>query len=313
MSNNQDDMPQLDDGVLLTGLDGTNPLGFLAALGAFRLLSIENSCVTMAWQLFNGTWRPTLIGIQVSLSQLGSELHAAIAKLDKSVWSFDKKLPFAAARLRKEARNAAHATSSTSRGLADAIAALGVECCIDDKANFKDTALRMVRAGDAAGQGLLAYGKRILDSTTATEIQKVIADTWLYQDKQCALRWDPAEDRGYALQWGNPSDDGALSVRGGNCLALAAMTTLPTIPTKGQAETTGFGLKERKQSSYTWPIWKHPMSLDVLSSLLGLSDLQREQPPRAALECRGIAAVYRCDRVMTSTYYANFTPARRVA
>jgi hypothetical protein len=190
---------------------------------------------------------------------------------------------------------------------------LGVESYVDDQANFKDTALRMVRAGDSAGQGLLAYGKRILDSTTAADIQTVISDTWRYQDRQCALRWDPAEDRGYALQWGNPSDDGALSVRGGNCLALAAMTALPTIPSKGQAETTGFGLKEPKQTSFTWPIWRHPVSLDVASSLLGMPELQRAHPPRLALECRGMAAVYRCDRVMTSTYYANFTPAHRVA
>jgi hypothetical protein len=313
MTNNHGAVPQSHDGVLLCGLDGTNPLGFLAAIGAFRLLSIENSCVTMTWQLFNGTWRPTLFGIQVPLTQLGNELHTAIGKLDKSVWSLDKKLPFPAAQLRDEGCNAVRAASSTSRGLADSIASLGVECCIDDKANFKDTALRMVRAGDSAGQGLLAYGKRILDSTTATEIQNVITETWLYQDKQCALRWDPAEDRGYALQWGNPSDDGALSVRGANCLALAAMTTLPTMPMKGQVETTGFGLKEPKQSSFTWPIWKFPVSLDVVTSLLEMSELQREQPPRATLECRGIAAVYRCDRVMTSTYYANFTPARRVA
>jgi hypothetical protein len=313
MSNDQDNFCQLPDGVVLCGLDGTNPLGFLAALGALRLLSIENSSVRMTWQLFNGTWRPNIVGIQVPLAQLGGQIHAAIVKMDKSVWSFDKKLPFAAARLQIEAYNAVRTASITSHGVADDIAALGVECCIDDKGNFKDTALRMVRAGDAAGQGLLAYGKRILDSTTAAEIQSVISDTWQYQDKQCALRWDPAEDRGYALQWGNPSDDGALSAKGGNCLALAAMPTLPTIPTKKQAETTGFGLKEPKQSSFTWPIWKHAVSLDVVTSLLGMPDLQKEQPPRSALECRGIAAVYRSDRVMTSTYYANFTPSRRVA
>lgn len=313
MSANYENIPQTQDGVLLGGLDGTNPLGFLAALGAFRLLSIDNSCVTMSWQLSNGTWHPTLFGIDVPLAQLGSELHTAIGKLDKSVWSFDKKLPFAAARLRQEACNAVSGASSVNRGLADAIAAIGVESCIDDKENFKDTALRMVRAGDSAGQGLLAYGKRILDSTSPSEIQAAITDTWLYQDKQCALRWDPAEDRGYALQWSDPSGDGALSVRAANCLALAAMSCLPTIPTKGQAETTGFGLKEPKQSSFTWPIWKHSVCLDVANSLLGMSELQRAQPPRPALECRGIAAVYRCERIMTSTYYANFTPARRIA
>jgi hypothetical protein len=313
MNNNQDNLPRPEDGLSLCGLDGTNPLGFLAALGTLRLLSHENCSVTLAWKQFNGTWSPNLFGIKAPLVQLGSRIHAAIGRLDMSVWSFDKKLPFLAAKLRKEGRTAIRTSSNTSRYLVDAIAALGAECFMDDKGNFKDTAFRMVRAGDSAGQGLLAYGKRILELTTASEIKTVISGTWLYQDRQCALRWDPAEDRGYALQWGNPSGDGALSNRGANCLALAAMNSLPVIPRKRQAETTGFGLSEPKRSSLTWPIWTHPVNIDVISSLLSLSDLQTEQPPRLGLDCRGIAAVYRCDRVMTSTYYANFTPARRVA
>jgi hypothetical protein len=300
------------DGILLRGLDGANPLGFLAALGTFRLLSIEHANVKMSWQLCDGTWRPTLFGLSVSLDRLGSELYRLIGKLDNSVWSFDKKLPFDAQRLREHAWNAVLGASTENRGLVDAIASLGVEICIDDKGNFKDTALRMVRAGDSAGQGLLAYGKRILDSTTASEITDATTKLWEYRDRQCALRWDPAEDRGYALQWGNPSDDGALSVRGANCLALVALVLFPAIPRKVQAETTGFGLREARQSSFTWPIWDQRVSLDVAGSLLAISDLQAAQPPRLDLGRRGIAAAYRCNRIMTSTYYANFTPARRV-
>jgi hypothetical protein len=313
MSNNQDSLPQADDGVLLCGLDGTNPLGFLAALGAFRLLAIENACVKMSWQLFSGTWRPTLFGIRVPLAQLGTELRTAIDKLDQSVWSIDKKLPFAAVRFRQEARNAVHAASSTSRNLADAIASLGVECLPDKDGDFEVTSLCMVRSGDSKGQGLLAYGKRIIESTTWQQLQQAVVSEWLHEDDQCALRWDPAEDRSYALQWRNPSKVGALSMKGGNCLALFGMPMFTTVPFRREAETTAFGLREPKKSSLSWPIWKHPVSLDMAISLLGLSDIQRAQPPRTELESRGIASVYRCDRIMTSTYYANFTPARRVA
>ena len=47
----------------------------------------------------------------------------------------------------------------------------------------------MVRSGDSSGQGLLAYGKRILELTTAKELFSTIAEAWQYQDRQCALRW----------------------------------------------------------------------------------------------------------------------------
>jgi hypothetical protein len=91
------------------------------------------------------------------------------------------------------------------------------------------------------------------------------------------------------------------------------MPCFPVIPVKRQVETTGFGLKEPKQASLTWPVWKHPINLGVVRSLLTLSELQREQPNRLELASLGIAAAYRCNRVMTSTYYANFTPSQRVA
>jgi hypothetical protein len=91
------------------------------------------------------------------------------------------------------------------------------------------------------------------------------------------------------------------------------MTLFPTIPDGGEVETVGFGLRQHKQISFTWPIWTIPVSIDTAKSLLGLRLLQRPQPDRTQLLLRGIEAAYRSDRVMTSTYYANFTPAQRVA
>ena len=40
------------------------------------------------------TWHPIVFGVQVPMAQLGNELHAAVTKLEKSVWLLDRKLPF---------------------------------------------------------------------------------------------------------------------------------------------------------------------------------------------------------------------------
>lgn len=309
-----------DDGLLLPGLDGTNPLGFMAALGVLRVLAIQKHGVKMSWLLSGGTWRPKLFGVRVPLQDLGVEIHAAIRKLDQSVWSIDKELPFLASRLRHHASNSVASSERTNRMKADSIAALGAECCREKKKVkneeieiFKDTYLRLVRSGDNQHNGLLSYAVRTIEVCTEEHIQRAVASDWLYRDKKLSFRWDPAEDRGYALQWGDPSDDGALTERGANCLALFGMACFPVIPVRRQAATTGFGLEAFKQSSLTWPIWRHPIRLSVVNSLLTLSTLQREQPDRAELDSLGVAAAHRCDRVMTSTYYANFTPARCIA
>lgn len=299
--------------VLLHGLDGTNSLGFLAALGAFRVLAVTNPDLMMLWKSSDGTWRPAFRGLGFSVDQVGSKLFENLNKLDTSVWSLDKKLPFAGAHLRSEASLAVAAASIDNRVRADLIASLGIECFRDEEGNFEETALRMVRSGDSTGQGLLAYGKRILEKTTAQELQDCVTSAWQHQDEQCALRWDPTEDKSYALQWRDPSKVGANSVRGGNCLALVAMSMYPAIPVKGEAETVGFGLREPKQLSFTWPLWNVPLIPDIVRSLLSLPLLQRSQPDRLQLQHRGIVAAYRCNRVMTSKYYANFTPSLRVA
>lgn len=301
------------ESLVLTGLDGANPLGFMASLGAFRLFSMKlGDAVKMAWRISAGTWHPILFGTEFSISEAGNELHRILEGLGDSVWNLEQKLPFAAARLRQFARSLALSASLNDRGPIDLVASFGVECIEDERGDFKATALRMVRAGDSAGQGLPAYARRNFDSTTPDDLTSAIRAVWKYNDPQCALRWDPAEDRGYAMQWRDPSKIGASSVRGGNCLALAALPLFTTVPVKGRVETMGFGLAKSKKSSFTWPIWEDPVDLDTSRSILGLRHLQQPQPPRDELASVGVIAAYRSDRIMTSTYYANFTPAMRV-
>jgi len=49
-------------GVLLRGLDGANPLAFLAALGTLRTLTLAlpGETVKMSWDEHEGAWRPRL-------------------------------------------------------------------------------------------------------------------------------------------------------------------------------------------------------------------------------------------------------------
>jgi hypothetical protein len=303
----------VDDGLLLPGLDGTNPLGFLAALGVLRVLSREQQGVKLSWKRSDGTWRPELFGVQLPLPDLATVLHAAIQRLDHSAWSIDGKLPFDAAILQNSMHQALQTASFTCRHHIDLLASFGVECFVDKDGTFEKTDLCMVRAGDSAGQGMTAYGKRIIETIQPQQLQRTLEGTWLNSDDQCALRWDPGEDKPYAVQWRNPSKIGALSEKGANCLALFGMVCFPVVPVKGEAQTTGFGLKAAKQSSFTWPMWNRPINLEVMKSLLTWSVLKDEQPDRAELASIGVAAAYRCNRVMTSTCYANFTPSQRVA
>lgn len=303
----------------LAGIDGSSPLGFLAALGILHALTRHSltqgrtgTGIALAWQTVDGCWRPVIAGGGRDAKELLDQLQSALLASDDASWTLDKKLPFDAVRLREAAAAAVSAATYVKREGVDVLASFGVESVRDKEGAFLDTSLRMVRAGDSAGQGLLAYAVRIRDNTTLDDLGKALFQTWTFQDEDCALRWDPVEDRSYALRWRDPSKDRTESLRAANRLAIEAMGVMPTVPVGHKVKTSGFGLPDGKTTSFTWPIWQHSACLDVVRSLLTQRELQEERPDVLTLSSRGVAAVYRSDRIKTSKYYSNFTPARRV-
>lgn len=308
-----------NDALPLAGIDGSSPLGFLAALGILHALTRHSlnqrrgAAITLAWQSVDGCWQPAITGGGRDPNELLGQLQSALLASDSAPWTLDKKLPFDAVRLREAAVAAVSAAAYLNREGVDVLASFGVESVRDKEGAFLDTSLRMVRAGDSAGQGLLAYAARIRDNTTWDDLRKALFHTWKFQDEDCALRWDPVENRSYALRWRDPSKDRTESVRAANRLAIEAMGALPTVPVGHKVKTTGFGSPDGKTTSLTWPIWQASACLDVVRSLLTQPELQEKRPDAFALTSRGVAAVYRCDRIRTSKYYSNFTPARRIA
>ncbi len=298
--------------ILLTGLDGSNPLAFLAALGTLRTLTLalQDETVKMSWEVDNGAWRPRVwcsiasgedAIVQAIIKQLPRELP--------SPWTVDKRLPFAAFLLQLLMKEAVNAPMTDNRLSVDLLAAFGSEVFTDDKVNFADTAFRMVRSGDSAGQGLLHYACKNAAETTAQDVRLSLFDRWVYEDRGSSFRWDPAEDKMYALQAHNPSDDGSLSVVGANRLALEALPFFPVHPTVAGAATTGFTLPApRAEFEFRWPIWKWPLTMMVTKSLLAQIRVIEEAGPKARCHM-GVAAMFKSRQFKPNKYYLNFSPA----
>lgn len=301
------------DAVLLPGIDGSNPLGFLAALGLLRMLDSQstNPAVRMAWTNTHGSWSPRVTGAGTTLDEVVEHLTKCADTSD--VWSLDRRLPFRAQRLREAARDALAKASRQDRTDVDLLAGLGVECISDDKGVFEDTAFRMLRSADSGGNGMLAYARTILAETTRDQLRSTLAERWKYADEGSALRWDPLEDCNYAHQWRNPSSEKTRSVRAANRLGLEALAALPTVPVGPHVATAAFGRPDGRNGALTWPVWDPLIPLSIVKSLMTLAELQDEQPNRESLAARGVVAVYRSDRHRPSKYYSNFTPARRIA
>jgi hypothetical protein len=124
------------------------------------------------------------------------------------------------------------------------------------------------------------------------------------------LRWDPIDDRRYAMRWKNPSSDASTSMRGANRLAIEALPLFPTAPMGNMLETTGF--RVHKGVHWYWPIWDCQLELQVVQSLLNRrAILSKDSNAPNSIGDMGITAVFKSQRI-TIGKFRNFTPAKSV-
>lgn len=265
----------------------------------------------MNWEQCDEAWRPRVwCPLANDRDKLSKCLFQHVPSKLPAPWTADKRLPFAASSLQRLMKDAAYACSATNRDLADVLTAFGSELFTDDKGSFADTSFRMVRSGDSAGQGLLYYACRNAELATAEDIRASLFDRWIYSNRGSSFRWDPAEDKMYALQANNPSDDGSLSVVGANRLALEALVLFPVQPTSNGAATTGFIRPDaRADPEFRWPIWTVPLTLAVTGSIVA-SPLLCGNTDRSTYLDMGVATVFRSRQIKPNQYYRNFSPAQ---
>ena len=306
-------MPKSSEpGLVLSGLDGANPLGFLAAVGALNTVSWADSdpAWRMKWVAQDGSWFPALFANRVlSGEELVELLASALQREATPEFDFNQNLNVDAEKFRKVAQDAQSRASSRNRRYADFVTAFGCEAAVTrDGKSIQDTALRTMSG--AGHQHFLGTMKQLSVAATSWHLHKALFNTWDYSDVKLGLRWDPEEDRRYALRWGNPSDTSRNPIRtmwGANRLAVEALPLLPTALDGRRLETTGFTRHDRAVL-FTWPIWECTVSREVVRSLLALAEMQEPEPDRTKLRAMGVAEVYRSQRI-TVGKYRNFTHA----
>ncbi len=183
-------------------------------------------------------------------------------------------------------------------------AAFATECSLDLNGNVVDSDLRAVGGGQTR---ILKEIRKIVSETSVGHLEKSLFVPWDYSDPSPAMRWDPNENRPYALRANDPaSDQKRVTMRGANRLAIEAFPFFPVVTSTGRATTTGF----RRTSDgleISWPIWTDSLGMDEIRSLLCISDLSNDQPNLFSMSSRGVVQVYRSRRF--GKEYRNFSPA----
>lgn len=303
------------DGLLLPGLDGSNPLGFLAALGLFQVVdkAYTSGQTKLQWIQGAGTWIPSIVGTQLGYETLLDLLDENLAKeMDKHPLKILSKLKSDEPSQRMDLfQQSVNDSSSDRRNRFDWLAALASNIIPSSTTNQLQTTRRDYYYGNL---------KSVVSHTTREHLQRAIFSIWDYADAldNQSLHLDPSEDRRHAYQWNKPAGDPDRKDSGGmlgaNRLAIEAIIWFTSLPEGATLHTVGFTGQRSYNTRWTWPIWNVPISVPTVRSALMLAELQDENVSAEAkdrLRRRGIVAAFRTARILVGKT-PNFTPAQRI-
>ncbi len=294
----------------LTGLDGANPLGFLAALGLLEVLTEggrEPGEITLGWS-YRGAWSPVVM----SREALTFERLAERVMADLETWREepaidleydgvrDLKPPPAEYRAYLE-RLAARAELGRRRSV-DLAAAFASDVVVDNNRNTKPTALHFT----SGQQKFLAMVRELVGGVTADDVRESLEGPWRYQRTLPVLRWDSTVTREHALSAAAPADEKPNGVPGADWLAFRGLPFLPVAPRGRRLDTTGCTFR-RGEARFTWPLWSCGLSRETVRSVLahpGLAKASERQ--RRAL---GVEVVLEARIRRSNKGYGNFSPA----
>jgi hypothetical protein len=301
--------------LLLTGLDGANPLGFLAALGVLNVLSDAaptGIAPTLAWE-YQGAWRPVVSSGDATLS---FEALTAKVMADLATWKKDPAidLEYDGVRdlkpppvvYRTFLERLVAKAEPTRRRSVDLAGAFATDVAVDRSGNTKPTALHFT----AGQQEFLAMVKELIEETREEDVLEAMVGPWRYARSLPVLKWDATVFREYALRASDPSKEEPSGVPGADWLAFRGLSFIRVAPRGRQIQTTGcFG--EWKTGGFRWPLWSPALARDTVRSVLGYPLVH--QIPQRERRARGIAVVFEA-RIRRSDQggYGSFSPAAAI-
>jgi hypothetical protein len=371
---------------MLRGLNGANPLGFLAALGTLQAVSEANpdQSVTLAWQSSDCSWFPVIGGVgtgdfrlapavaeqvrcpfrpderreqersaaqqaheakkqqlkqamellkkkalrgnqrkeaeEKELVPIRQELAALrwqwLAALRQSVASLEislgKHLDASRDELRATMLAALEDGTSANRAALDLLAAFGSDACPQPKRDNQMQPTPFCFITGAGHQYFLDTARQLMKEVDARRIEEALFGPTDCSDERLSMRWDPEEDRRYAIMWSDPtsSDNKATTNWALNLLAYRGLQLCTSVPTSKGLRTAGWSFEP--ELTWRWPIWRQGLTLDVVRSALVHPLLMESNTSRSSLSAIGVVALYEATRVQVGKYI-NFTPARQIA
>jgi CRISPR-associated endonuclease Cas3-HD len=294
----------------LIGLDGSNPLGFLAALGCLRTLtrSVPAYAWRLHWEKLCGGWRPVVTAIgteKLDLDRFLVLLEGGFLALPEEHPALRLAQSEDGLRIGDRFRQVSKMATGANREDADWLSCNGSDLLMEEAISQLQTSRRDYHSINIRG---------LLKETTREHLVRTLFKSWDYADALAgvSLHLEPREDRRHAYQWHKPSGDPTRGVSGGmigaNRLALEAWPLFQSLPEGEKLRTVGFHGTRVSDTKWRWCLWDGACDLDTIQSLLNAEFVHAAS--RSEKECieRGVPVVFYCSRILVGKT-PNLTPA----
>lgn len=290
--------------IVLQGMSGANPLGFMASVGLLRVITKHSDAARLGF-LADGSYRPFIEGVDERLDTLVAKDASESAGPQPWRLSYGKqekrgetqvedlKPPPSIFRTHLEGSVAAWVKGDGEA--AAYCASYATSTAVDGKGNTKPTAFHFT----AANQQFLGAIEAIRASVDEDWANQALF-TGAATRHGGNVRWDPASDRNYALMAENPNSDGTSVNAPLEWLAFRSLPLFPTVPIKARVLTTAVSGRG-DDMAFSWPLWNVAASLRTVSTLVRLT--------AESDAARGVFAVARSAIRRTSQGFGNFGPA----
>lgn len=303
----------------LTGLDGQNPLGYLASLGLLRVLDDDARRRQAAPPRLR--WGSEGYTFPVLVTDLDVDRVMETVLDDARAQADNRALTFAYTKEGREAdpadddavrdlkpppeiaRTVLDECATRPRRVSGLIAGFFSDLVQDTtKGNTKPTAFHFT-----AGQQLfLAMVEELRRGIDRDDVVEALIGPWLNASTLPSLSWDASAVRSYALRADDPSKEKRGSIPAANWLAVIALELFPVVPIGVRLVTTAV-TGGWKDSAFRWPLWNVPVTFFTAASLLRVDPRRWTGAERDAL---GISEVY-ASSISRSDQggYGSFSPA----
>ena len=254
------------NGTHLRGLEGTNPLGFLAALGVQVAFTSDPEQPHLWWS--DDIVPHAIVDGDFSVERIADQAMNVLAKWKDSP-AVNPRRPDGCAipkgdELKFKPEDIRTYLSFAKRCVGgDLIASLVAEGSLDNQGVAKPSDLYFT----AGNQKFLGTVRKTLEETSPKDLRNGLEGPWAYNSRLPSLGWDVSDDRVYALRATDPGPEKKPTNPGPEALAVLGLSTFPVFGSQGRTLTQGCS-GSWKYGTYSWPLWCKPASPHAVRSLL---------------------------------------------